>query len=59
LALRRPIVTTHKTGGKFTSKWKGPCVAYEVYTNGAYKIIDEKGFHLGPINDKFLNSYFA
>ena len=44
MALRRPIVTTHKTGGKFTSKWEGPYVVYEVYTNGAYKIVDVEGF---------------
>ncbi|KAM3016053.1 hypothetical protein FF2_000114 [Malus domestica] len=24
LALRRPIITTHKTKSKFTSKWDGP-----------------------------------
>ncbi|KAM1535861.1 hypothetical protein ACFX1Z_014818 [Malus domestica] len=26
LALRRPIITTHKTKNKFTSKWDGPYV---------------------------------
>ncbi|CAL9004724.1 unnamed protein product [Prunus brigantina] len=41
LALRRPIITTHKTGSKFTSKWDGPYVVQEVYTSGAYKIIAE------------------
>jgi len=58
LALRRLLVTTHNTGGKFTFKWEGPYVVYKVYTNGAYKIVDGDGFQLGPINDKFLKRYF-
>ncbi|KAK2996611.1 hypothetical protein RJ639_025390, partial [Escallonia herrerae] len=41
LAVRRPIITTHRTGNKFTSKWDGPYVVKEVYTNGAYKIVDQ------------------
>jgi len=57
-ALRRPIVTTHKTWGKFTSKWEQPYVIYEIYTNGAYKIVDGEGFQLGLINGKFLKRYF-
>ncbi|XP_074298651.1 uncharacterized protein LOC141629572 [Silene latifolia] len=43
LAVRRPIITSHKPVGKFTSKWDGPYVVQEVYTNGAYKIVDEDG----------------
>uniref|UniRef100_A0A2N9E6Y6 Uncharacterized protein n=1 Tax=Fagus sylvatica TaxID=28930 RepID=A0A2N9E6Y6_FAGSY len=35
LAVRRPINTLHKIGNKFTSKWDGPYVVQEVYTNGA------------------------
>ena len=35
LAVRKPIITTHRTGNKFTSKWDGPYVVQEVYTNGA------------------------
>ena len=26
LAVRRPTITTHRTGNKFTSKWDGPYV---------------------------------
>jgi len=26
----------------------------EVYTNRAYKIVDENGLRIGPINGKFL-----
>ncbi|XP_034197970.1 uncharacterized protein LOC117613470 [Prunus dulcis] len=59
LALRRPIITTHKTGSKFTSKWDGPYVVQEVYTSGAYKIIAEDGLRIGPINGKFLKRYYA
>ena len=50
LAICRPIITTHKTKSKFTSKWDGPCVVQEVYTNGAYKIIVEDRLRIGPIN---------
>ena len=40
---------THKTGDKFTSKWEEPDVVYEVYTNGAYKIVNGEGFQLSLI----------
>jgi hypothetical protein len=46
-------------GSKFLSKWDGPYVVQKVYTNGAYKIIDENGLRIGPINDKFLKRYYA
>jgi len=57
LALRRPMMTTRNSWGKFTSKWERPYVVYEVYTNGAYKVVDGEDFQLGPINNKFLKSY--
>ena len=59
LAVRRPIITTHRTGNKFTSKWDGPYVVQEVYTNGAYKLIDNDGGRIGPINGKFLKRFYA
>ncbi|KAA0025449.1 uncharacterized protein E5676_scaffold68G00260 [Cucumis melo var. makuwa] len=40
LAVRRPIIMTRHTGNKFTPKWDGPYIVKEVFTNGAYKIID-------------------
>ncbi|CAM8890023.1 unnamed protein product [Rhodiola kirilowii] len=43
LAIRRPIITPHKTGSKFKEKWDGPYVVQEAYTNGAYKIVDQEG----------------
>ena len=58
LALCRPIITTHKTKSKFTSKWDGPYVIQEVYTNGAYLIIAEDGLKIGPINGRFLKRYY-
>ena len=57
LAVRRPIIVSHKTRSKFTSKWDGPYVAKEVYTNDAYKITDADGVHVGLINGKFLKRY--
>ncbi|KAF7127547.1 hypothetical protein RHSIM_Rhsim11G0065500 [Rhododendron simsii] len=58
LALRRPIITNRRTGNKFLSKWDGPYVVVEVYNSGAYKIADEQGFRIGPINGKFLKRYY-
>ncbi|KAM2502375.1 hypothetical protein ACFX1W_032934 [Malus domestica] len=58
LSLRRPIITTHKTKSKFTSKWDGPYVIQEVYTNGAYLIMAEDGLKIGPINSRFLKGYY-
>ncbi|KAM1238186.1 hypothetical protein ACFX13_039701 [Malus domestica] len=58
LSLRRPIITTHKTKSKFTSKWDGPYVIQEVYTNGAYLIMAEDGLKIGPINGRFLKRYY-
>jgi transposase InsO family protein len=59
LAIRRPINTLHKIGKKFTSKWDGLYVVKEVYTNGAYKIVDKDGIRVGPINVRFLKRYYA
>ncbi|XP_015078307.1 uncharacterized protein LOC107022114 [Solanum pennellii] len=58
LPVRRPIITSHKSGGKFTSKWDGPYVVQEAYSNGAYKLVDADGLRIGPINAKFLKRYY-
>ncbi|KAM2618531.1 hypothetical protein TB1_034796 [Malus domestica] len=58
LSLRRPIITTHKTNSKFTSKWDGPYVIQEVYTNDAYLIMAEGSLKIGPINGRFLKRYY-
>jgi len=46
-------------GNKLLSKWDSPYAVQKVYTNGAYKIVDENGLRIGPINDKFLKRYYA
>ncbi|XP_070035452.1 uncharacterized protein [Nicotiana tomentosiformis] len=58
LAVRRPIITSHKSGGKFTSKWDGPYVVQEIYSSRAYKLVDANGMRIGPINGKFLKRYY-
>ena len=50
---------THRTKNKFVSKWDGPYVVQEAYTNGAYKLVAEDGLRIGPINGKFLKLYYA
>ncbi|KAI4383707.1 hypothetical protein MLD38_009513 [Melastoma candidum] len=59
LAVRRPIIVAHKTGSKFISKWDGSYVVQEAYTGGAYKIVDQDGMRVGPINGKFRKRYYA
>ncbi|KAL0313206.1 UNVERIFIED_CONTAM: hypothetical protein Sradi_5719900 [Sesamum radiatum] len=46
LAVRRPIITTHRTENKFLSKWDGPYVVKEAYTNSAYKLVAEDGLRI-------------
>ncbi|XP_070032504.1 uncharacterized protein [Nicotiana tomentosiformis] len=58
LAIRRSIISSHKSGGKFTSKWDRPYVMQEAYSDGAYKLIDVEGLRNGPINGKFLKKYY-
>ncbi|KAI3459819.1 hypothetical protein Pfo_016482 [Paulownia fortunei] len=59
LAVRRPIITTHRTENKFTSKWDGSYVVKEVYTNGTYKLVAKDGLRISPINGNFLKCYYA
>ena len=59
LFIRRPIITIHKAGSKFTSKWNGPYVVQEVYTNSAYKIVVEDRLRIDLVNGKFLKRYYA
>ncbi|KAM1510407.1 hypothetical protein ACFX10_019464 [Malus domestica] len=58
LALRRLIITTHKTKNKFTSMWDGPYIIQKVYTNGAYLIMAKGGLKIDPINCRFLKCYY-
>ncbi|KAG9450484.1 hypothetical protein H6P81_010449 [Aristolochia fimbriata] len=58
LAVRRPMLFTSKTGGKFAPKWEGPYVVQEAYTNGAYKLVTANGSELPITNGKFLKQFF-
>jgi hypothetical protein len=60
LVLRRPIVVTRKTKGKFEPKWEGPYVIEQAYDGGAYQLIDQQGIRpMPPINGRFLKKYFS
>ncbi|KAA0044960.1 uncharacterized protein E6C27_scaffold74G002660 [Cucumis melo var. makuwa] len=43
LAVRRPIIMIRHTENKFIPKWDRPYIVKEVFTNEAYKIIDQDG----------------
>ncbi|XP_070012876.1 uncharacterized protein [Nicotiana sylvestris] len=58
LSIRRPIITSHKPVGKFTSKWDGPYIVQDDYSSGAYKLVDAYGMRIGPIIGKFLKKYY-
>ncbi|KAG9453450.1 hypothetical protein H6P81_006354 [Aristolochia fimbriata] len=58
LAVRRPMLFTSKTGGKFAPKWEGPYVIQEAYTNGAYKLVTANGSELPVTNGKFLKRFY-
>ncbi|KAL0399777.1 UNVERIFIED_CONTAM: hypothetical protein Sradi_2321000 [Sesamum radiatum] len=59
LAVRRPIITPHRTRNKFTSKRDDSYVVKEVYINEAYKLVAEDGLRIGLINEKFLKRYYV
>ena len=53
------MVMTHKTKGKFQSKWEEPFIVESVYSNGAYCLITPDGDTLMmPINGRFLKKYY-
>jgi len=59
LAVRRPIMMTHKTKEKFQPKWEGPFVVELVYSNRAYRLITPDGDMLMmPIYGRFLKKYY-
>jgi len=59
LAIRCPIIMLKHMGNKFFSKLDGSYVVQEVYTNRAYKIVNENGLRIRPINNKFFERYYA
>ena len=58
LIVRRPIIDSHETRSKFASKWDGANVVKQVYTNGAYKLVDANRVQVWPINEKVLKRYY-
>ena len=59
LTVRRPMIMTHKTKGKFQPKWEGPFVIETVYSNGAYRLITpDDDTLMMPVNDRFLKKYY-
>lgn len=57
--VRRPMILTHKSEGKFEPKWEGPYVVDQVYSNRIYALLNLEGDRcMMPINDKFLKKYF-
>jgi len=51
---------THKTKGKFQSKWEESFVVETVYTNRAYRLANPNGdAFMVPINGKFLKKYYT
>ncbi|PIN22864.1 Ribonuclease H [Handroanthus impetiginosus] len=58
LVVRKLITITQRMGNKFISKCDSPYAVQEVYTNGAYKLVDKDGLRVGLINGKFLKRYY-
>ncbi|XP_070005835.1 uncharacterized protein [Nicotiana sylvestris] len=58
LVVKRPIIISRRSVGKFSAKWDGPYIVQEVYSSGAYKIVDSEGLWIGPINGKLMKRYY-
>ncbi|XP_070055013.1 uncharacterized protein [Nicotiana tomentosiformis] len=58
LVVKRHIIISHQSGGKFSAKWDEPYIVQEVYSSGAYKIIDSEGLWIIPMNGKFMKKYY-
>ena len=53
------MVMTHKTKGKFQTKWEELFVIEIVYSNGVYRLATpDGGILMIPVNDKFLKKYY-
>ena len=60
LAVRRLIILTHKSKGKFEPKGEGPYVIDKVYSNGAYVVLTLEGERcMMSKNGKFLKRYYS
>ena len=59
LSVRRPMIMTHKTNGKFQPKWEGPFVVESVYSNDAYRLkTPDDDTLMMLINGRFLKKYY-
>ncbi|XP_070054845.1 uncharacterized protein [Nicotiana tomentosiformis] len=58
LVARRPIITSRRSGGIFSTKWDGPFVVHEVYSSDTYKIVYSDGLWTCPTNGKFMKRYY-
>ena len=59
LAVRQPMIMTHKIKSKFQPKWEGPFVIKTVYSNGTYHFMPSDGdLLMMPVNGKFLKKYY-
>ena len=57
LAIKRPMIITHKSKGKFIEKWEGPFVIDSVYSNSSYNLINQDVIDvLCPSMANFLRS---
>jgi hypothetical protein len=60
IILQHPIIVTHKTKGKFESKWEGPFIIQQVYYGGTYLLVDYHGLcPMPPVNGRYLKKYFV
>ena len=60
LAIRRPMILTHKSKRKFEPKWEEPYVIDKVYSNGVYAVLTIEGKRcMMPINREFLKRYYS
>jgi len=48
LTIRRTIVISRKTQGKFSSKWEGPYVVTKIFPKGAYELSNHEGQVIYP-----------
>lgn len=60
LTVRRPIIVTRKSKGKFEPKWEGPYVITRVFSKGAYELSNADGDCIYPcVNGKFIKRFYA
>jgi len=54
------MVMTHKTKGKFQSKWEGSFMIETIYSNGACRLATPNDdILMMPVKGKFLKKYYS